>query len=286
MVVLGHTHEVAHPRGALADVVMHQPRDVLVATRGDERLDDEIAPGVAATWQPPADGEEELGYRAIGLGCEEVGEQPAAVCAQSVDEQLRLRLEVRIEGAVADARRGGDVGDSSAVVAPLGEDLGGGAEQPLPGVRGGHAGDPSHPAIERVFISPVKPLEGVVWHDLRVEIWFNPSCSKCRLATEMLDEAGVDYVVRRYLDQPPTAKEIEEALTALGLEPWDITRMGEPEAADLGLADRPHDRQEWIEILAAHPRLIQRPIILTADGGAWVARSADAVENAIAAERE
>jgi arsenate reductase len=118
-----------------------------------------------------------------------------------------------------------------------------------------------------------------------VEIWFNPSCSKCRLAQEMLDEAGVDYVVRRYLDQPPTAAEIDEALTALGLEPWDITRMNEPEAAELGLADRPRDRQEWIALLAAHPKLIQRPIILGADGAAWVARTPEAVENAIAAER-
>lgn len=100
----------------------------------------------------------------------------------------------------------------------------------------------------------------------------------------MLDDAGVDYVVRRYLDQPPSAEEIEQALAALGLEPWDITRMGEPEAAELGLADRPRERGEWVQILASHPRLIQRPIILTADGSAWVGRSPEEVEQAIAAE--
>jgi len=119
-----------------------------------------------------------------------------------------------------------------------------------------------------------------------VEIWFNPSCSKCRIAQEMLDDAGVDYVVRRYLDQPPSAADIEQALDALGLQPWDITRMNEPEAAALGLADRPRERGEWVQILAEHPKLIQRPIILTADGSAWVARSPEAVEQAVAAERE
>jgi arsenate reductase len=115
-----------------------------------------------------------------------------------------------------------------------------------------------------------------------MEIWFNPKCSKCRVAQEMLDDAGSDYVVRRYLDQPPSAAEISRVLDALGLEPWDITRFGEPEAAELGLADRPRERTEWIGILAEHPVLIQRPIILAADGSAWVARDTETVAAAIA----
>jgi arsenate reductase (glutaredoxin) len=118
-----------------------------------------------------------------------------------------------------------------------------------------------------------------------VEIWFNPSCSKCRIAQELLDDAGADYVVRRYLDTPPSAAEIEEVLDRLGLQPWDITRMGEPMAEELGLAERPRDRRDWVAVLAAHPSLIQRPIILTADGSAWVARSPEEVEKAVAADR-
>jgi arsenate reductase len=114
-----------------------------------------------------------------------------------------------------------------------------------------------------------------------VEIWFNPKCSKCRLAKEALDEAGVDYTVRRYLDEPPTAEELEQTLKALDLEPWDITRMKEPAAAELGLADRPRDRDDWIAVLVAHPELIQRPIVVTEDGSAWIARDADAVQAAV-----
>ena len=118
-----------------------------------------------------------------------------------------------------------------------------------------------------------------------MEIWFNPACSKCRMAREMLDEAGADYVVRRYLDSPPSAAEIEEVLGRLGLEPWDITRMSEPVATELGLDGRPRDRADWVALLAEHPALIQRPIILTADGSAWVARTPEQVEKAVAAER-
>jgi arsenate reductase len=114
-----------------------------------------------------------------------------------------------------------------------------------------------------------------------VEIWFNPKCSKCRMAKEALDAAGVDYEIRRYLDEPPTAAELRGTLDALGLEPWDVTRMGEPVATELGLADLPRERERWIEVLVAHPALLQRPIIVTDDGSAWVARDPETVNDAI-----
>jgi arsenate reductase len=111
-----------------------------------------------------------------------------------------------------------------------------------------------------------------------VEVWFNPKCSKCRMTTEALDAAGVSYTVRRYLDDPPTAAELDETLRALDLQPWDITRMGEPAAKELGLADRARDRDDWIAVLAEHPQLIQRPIVVTDDGDAWVTRDADTLQ--------
>lgn len=117
-----------------------------------------------------------------------------------------------------------------------------------------------------------------------MEIWINPACSKCRVALTQLDDAGVSYTVRRYLDDPPTAAELGEVLARLGLEPWDITRMGEPQAHDLGLAGWPRDessRAKWIDALAAHPILIQRPIITADDGVALVARTDEAVADAI-----
>ncbi|WP_193604647.1 ArsC/Spx/MgsR family protein [Nocardioides dongkuii] len=103
-----------------------------------------------------------------------------------------------------------------------------------------------------------------------MEIWINPACSKCRLATEALDAAGVEYTVRRYLDDPPTRAELDDVLGRLGLEPWDVTRTGEPEAAAVAALGRtPEDRDAWAQALVDHPRLIQRPI-LTADDGTTV----------------
>ncbi len=117
-----------------------------------------------------------------------------------------------------------------------------------------------------------------------MEIWINPRCSKCRTATEMLDAAGADYTVRRYLDEPPTPGELRAVLRRLDLEPWDITRTGEKVAKDLGLTALPRDaahREDWIAAMAAHPILIQRPIITADDGSAVVGRTPEAVTEAL-----
>jgi arsenate reductase len=111
-----------------------------------------------------------------------------------------------------------------------------------------------------------------------MEIWVNPACSKCRAATEALDQAGVAYTVRRYLDEPPTRAELEDVLARLSLEPWHITRMGEPEAvAVAGLPRSEEARADWLQALVDHPQLIQRPIITADDGTTVVGRDPESL---------
>ncbi len=121
-----------------------------------------------------------------------------------------------------------------------------------------------------------------------MEIWVNPACSKCQSATSALDEAGIEYTVRRYLDEPPTPQELTEVLNRLGLEPWDIARTNEPVAKEIGLTGVPRDdenRDRWISALVEHPILIQRPIITADDGTTVVGRDPGSVEQVLAAER-
>ncbi|MFD8423687.1 arsenate reductase family protein [Streptomyces sp. NPDC059466] len=116
-----------------------------------------------------------------------------------------------------------------------------------------------------------------------MEIWINPACSKCRGAVALLDAEGADYTVRRYLEDVPTRDEIRSVLERLGLEPWDITRTQEDVAGELGMKSWARDdrsRERWITALSEHPKLIQRPII-TADDGAVVARTEEAVREAL-----
>jgi arsenate reductase len=98
-----------------------------------------------------------------------------------------------------------------------------------------------------------------------MELWHNPRCSKSRQALALLEDRGVEPAVRRYLDEPPTAAELDAALAALGKEPWEIARMGEDRAKELGLRDLAHDRDAWIAVLAANPILIERPIAIEGD---------------------
>lgn len=114
-----------------------------------------------------------------------------------------------------------------------------------------------------------------------MEIWHNPRCSKSRAALAALGESGVEFRERRYLEDSPTAAELADVLGRLGLEPWDITRLGDPLAKELDLKSAERDRDQWLATLAAHPALIQRPIILTDDGRAYVARDEASLDAAL-----
>ena len=105
-----------------------------------------------------------------------------------------------------------------------------------------------------------------------VELWHNSRCSKSRAAKELLEERGVMFRERRYLENPPTAEELDAVLTALGREPWEVARLGEPVALQLGLREWPHDRGRWVAAMVAHPILIERPVLVADDGRAALGR--------------
>ena len=99
-----------------------------------------------------------------------------------------------------------------------------------------------------------------------VTIWHNPRCSKSRETMQRLTDAGVEPEVRRYLDDPPTTDELRHVLELLGIAPWELVRMGEDEARDLGMGDWGHDDPDrWIDAMVAHPRLIERPVVISGD---------------------
>lgn len=117
-----------------------------------------------------------------------------------------------------------------------------------------------------------------------MEIWLNPACSKCRTAVSELDAAGVEYTVRRYLDDPPTAAELGKVVARLGLEPWDVAREKESREEGIALPKDAAHRDDWLAALAAHPRAIQRPIITAADGTTVVGRDEDSLRRVLDAE--
>ncbi|HEY3842342.1 MAG TPA: arsenate reductase (glutaredoxin) [Acidimicrobiales bacterium] len=108
-----------------------------------------------------------------------------------------------------------------------------------------------------------------------LSIYFNPRCSKCRTAQGLLAERGIDARVVAYLDQAPTVEELRILMTQLGLDdPRGMIRTGEAVYAELGLAGR--GGNELLAAIAAHPILLERPIVVK-DGRAVIARPPERV---------
>lgn len=115
---------------------------------------------------------------------------------------------------------------------------------------------------------------------MEIAIWHNPRCSKSRQALALIEAAGIEPTVRDYLGDPPSPAELAETLTILELEPWELARLGEPLAKETGLAELARDesaREEWIRIMSANPKLIERPVVLRGDGRGVLGRPPERV---------
>lgn len=97
-------------------------------------------------------------------------------------------------------------------------------------------------------------------------IWHNPRCSKSRQTLQLLEERGASLEVRRYLDDPPDVGEIRDVLKKLNLGAGELVRNKESLYKELSLAGA--DDDALIEAMAAHPRLIERPVVISEDAAA------------------
>ncbi len=97
---------------------------------------------------------------------------------------------------------------------------------------------------------------------MSVTIYHNPRCSKSRETLSLLRDHGVEPDVVEYLKDPPSAEVLSDLLTRLGLEPRALMRRKEPEYAELGLDDPNLSREALIAAMVAHPKLIERPIVV------------------------
>jgi arsenate reductase len=97
-----------------------------------------------------------------------------------------------------------------------------------------------------------------------VVVWYNPRCSKCRGAEQLLAAYGVPAQRVFYLDNPPARSEVTRVLALLGTDdPRALMRTGESRYRELGLASA--SAEELIEAMTRYPELIQRPVVIWAD---------------------
>ncbi len=97
-----------------------------------------------------------------------------------------------------------------------------------------------------------------------VTVFFNPSCSKCRITRDLLVERGIEADYVRYLEDTPTRAELETVLHRLGFDdPRQMMRTNEPVYRELGLADAGPDA--LLDAMVENPILIERPIVIRGD---------------------
>jgi arsenate reductase len=108
-----------------------------------------------------------------------------------------------------------------------------------------------------------------------ITIYHNPRCRKSREALAILEERGIEHLVRLYLndEESMSAAEFQDVLDALDMDAKDLVRKNESvwkeEYKTLEL-----DEDEVILAMIEHPKLMERPIVMNGDR-AVVARPAE-----------
>ncbi len=97
---------------------------------------------------------------------------------------------------------------------------------------------------------------------MTVTIWHNPRCGKSRQTLELLHKNGVEPAIREYLRAPPSRAEVEKLIVLLGGDAGTLIRDGEPEFKALKKKKADLGKAEIAKAIAAHPILLQRPIVV------------------------
>jgi len=112
---------------------------------------------------------------------------------------------------------------------------------------------------------------------MSVTLYHNPRCSKSRATLALLEANDITPKVRLYLEQVPSAEELRELLSMLGMkDARSLMRKGEDAYKLEKLADTQLTQPELITAMVNHPKLIERPIAIH-QGQARIGRPPESV---------
>jgi arsenate reductase (glutaredoxin) len=113
---------------------------------------------------------------------------------------------------------------------------------------------------------------------MTIKIYHNPRCSKSRQTLALIREHGLEPEIIEYLKVPPTPAELKRIIKSLGVPVREVIRSGEAEYRELGLADASITDARLIELICEHPKLLQRPIVVSGQG-TRMGRPPEAIED-------
>lgn len=109
-----------------------------------------------------------------------------------------------------------------------------------------------------------------------ITIYQKPTCSTCREAVRLVRESGQPFKAINYYEQPFTKSQLKALLKKAGLTAREVMRAKEDLYKSLKLSDSTLSEDQLLDMMIAHPDLIQRPLVEKGDK-AMLARPAETV---------
>jgi arsenate reductase len=100
---------------------------------------------------------------------------------------------------------------------------------------------------------------------MNITIYHNPGCSKSRKTLEIIESLGLKPRIVEYLENPPAADTLLGLAKMLELPLADLLRTSEADFAESPEPVPVDDSQALSIWLQAHPRVLQRPIVVNED---------------------
>tara|TARA_B110001469_G_C9587939_1_gene291692 strand:- start:164 stop:502 length:339 start_codon:yes stop_codon:yes gene_type:complete len=94
-----------------------------------------------------------------------------------------------------------------------------------------------------------------------MKLYHNPRCAKSRQTLALLKEKGIDPVIVLYLVDLLTYSELSNLIGLLNIPPVQLVRKSEAIWKD-NFKGKALTEQQIIEAMIAHPKLIERPIVV------------------------
>lgn len=94
-----------------------------------------------------------------------------------------------------------------------------------------------------------------------ITILHNPRCRKSREGLAVLEDSGMDFKIRKYLDDKLNEDELKAIIFKLDIHPKDLIRKTEAVWKESYKGKSMSD-DELITAMVEHPKLIERPIVI------------------------
>ncbi|WP_283178877.1 arsenate reductase (glutaredoxin) [Gemmobacter sp. 24YEA27] len=99
-----------------------------------------------------------------------------------------------------------------------------------------------------------------------IVIYHNPACATSRNTLAMIRNAGVEPHVIEYLKTPPGRAMLQDLVARMGMPLRALLREKGTPFAELGLGDPGLTDDQLLDAIAAHPVLMNRPVVVSPKG--------------------